>query len=119
MVIRAHYYASLIYSYQALAFGFEAARTIGSAVIHLFKEIRSLSVWPLFIAGTESWADIHGQTVVRDLFEESINVTGFWCNNAAIRFLLTFWARPEHHGVGKWVQYARQYQQDVGPFLVF
>ncbi|KAA8647304.1 hypothetical protein EYZ11_009798 [Aspergillus tanneri] len=129
-VIRAHYYSSLIYCYQALASVEEASQAIGYYISLLFDEIQFIAVgptrifshnifFPLFIAGTEYGADEHGQSIIQALFLEAITTSGFWCNHSALQFLRAFWARTESQRTWKWITYARENEQHIGPFLVF
>lgn len=127
-VIRAHYHASLIYGYQALAPPIEAIETISSVMTLLFHEIESITAepmpafchdmfFPLFIAGTECRTDGHRQNMIETLFVQLISASGFWCNQAALRFLRAFWAKPADSE--SWIQYARENEHEFGPFLVF
>ncbi|KAJ5601342.1 hypothetical protein N7510_010876 [Penicillium lagena] len=127
-VIRAHYYCLLIYSYQALASPMEAAQNISPLMGLLFLEIQTLTegpahhfshdvFFPLFIAGTESREDEQHQSLLQLLFIQSISTTGVWCNHAALQFLRAFWARPE--STGNWIQFARENEQELSPFLIF
>lgn len=129
-VIRAHYYASLIYLHQALAPGMESTQNMGSFITLLFHETQSLTAeatplfshdmfFPLFIAGTECSTDEHRQGLIEALFAKLIAATGFSCNYTALQFLRAFWTSPENQGVGKWIQYARENESRIGPFLIF
>jgi hypothetical protein len=128
-IVRAVYHATLIYSYQALAPS-SAAEAIRTPMTHLMQEIDFVTAGPvhilshdiflpLFIAGTESWADTAKQTAIENLFLDLVSTTGLWCNSTAINFLKAFWNRAEYHGVGKWITFARENESDIGPFLIF
>ncbi|PYH96555.1 hypothetical protein BO71DRAFT_427983 [Aspergillus ellipticus CBS 707.79] len=128
-LIRAHYHAIRIYIYQAHAPHMVAAKSISASLKILAHEVQSLATgpthlfshglfFPLFIAGTESWADEHGQDIFSRLFLGLLYSTGVWCNYAALQFLRVFWARPESHGTGRWIQFARENESKIGTFLV-
>lgn len=129
-IVRAVYHASLIYAYQALAPITEATAEMGTSLPALLAEIEFLTAGPvhsfshdifvpLFIAGTECWADEGRQLDVEKTFRELLAAMGIWCNFTALRFLKAFWARREYHRVGGWIPYARENEGDNGPFLVF
>lgn len=126
-VIRSHYYACLIYCYQCFGSENEAARKKDSFVDLLHSEIELIAatvmedfahdiVWPLFVAGTESWWDVQRQKTVEDLFMESICKSGFWCNHGALEFLRGFWKSTN---TGGWLKYARDRRDEIGTFLIF
>ncbi|OJJ30540.1 hypothetical protein ASPWEDRAFT_164800 [Aspergillus wentii DTO 134E9] len=129
-LIQAYYYTTLIYSYQALAPLPETAVLIQTLVSQLFDEIEVFTAdtihiishnifLPLFIAGTESWADSARQGMIERLFQSLVSATGVWCNYSAMHFLRAFWARAEYHGIGKWIQYARENERGKSQFLIF
>lgn len=132
-IVRAVYQSSLIYCYQALASIEEATETIDASRIALLAReidfvtagpVHNLShdiFLPLFILGTEAWSDETRQTEIEKVFLELVSATGLWCNYTALRFLRAFWARgnAQYHGVGKWIQFAREHERDNGSFLVF
>ncbi|KAM6521834.1 hypothetical protein FALCPG4_011538 [Fusarium falciforme] len=129
-VMRAQYYACMIYNYQAIASWSKAEEAIPSLVDSLFDEIMFITTWPvpavslyvsfpLFIAGTECRANKERQCTIHDLFVKSISATGFSCNTAVIQFLIAYWAASESHAVGRWIQYARENEHQMIPFIVF
>lgn len=128
-IVRAVYHASLIYCYQALT-PLEATESVGTSMSLLIQEIEFVTAGtvhilshdiflPLFIAGTECWAYNTRQNAIERLFLDLVSATGLWCNHTAIQFLKAFWARTEYHGVGGWIQFARENEADNGPFLIF
>lgn len=131
-IVRSVYYASLIYCFQALATKEEAQIAIDTSLPHLNQDIDFVTAGPvhflshdiflpLFIAGTESWADPTRQATIERLFVELISDTGLWCNRTALHVLKSFWKSENfaYHSVGKWIQFARENEQDNGPFLIF
>lgn len=126
-LIRAHYYACLIYCYQALAPVFEAKQVIDAYVQPILDEIQFLAAgtriftqnvfFPLFIAGTEYGKDEHGQAMIQAIFMDLIISTGTWCNHTVLQFLRAFWARPDFQKT--WIQYARENEQNLSPFLIY
>ena len=128
--IRAVYYAICIYSHQALAPNGDTKEEIEKSISFLENEIKFLTAGsahmfshdifvPLFILGTECWGDKSKQDEVEKQFVHLLSSTGIWCNSTALHFLKCFWATPEFHGTGKWIQYARENEKHNGPFLVF
>ena len=128
-VIRAQYYANLIYSYQALADDSKAIQMIRTSTSQLYHELTIIATssisslahnifWPLFIAGTEA-TDEGSQDLVEALLNNCIYITGFWCNNLALQFLRGYWKNINRGYKKTWIQYARQYQHSIAPFLVF
>ncbi|PYI09845.1 hypothetical protein BO78DRAFT_415401 [Aspergillus sclerotiicarbonarius CBS 121057] len=129
-LIHAHYHASIIYTYQALAPPAETMEAVASSLPVLFDEIQRVTrgirhafshdvFFPLFIAGTECWGERHRQETIGGLFLMLLSATGMWCNHRALAFLQDFWSSPESHGTGKWIQYARESANRIAPFLVF
>ncbi|KAK1148902.1 hypothetical protein N8T08_007574 [Aspergillus melleus] len=127
-MVRAHYYACLIYFYQALAPTLEARPAIDAYIGPLFAEIQFLTVgstrtfsqnlfFPLFIAGTEYARDEDRQAVIQALFMDLISSTGVWCNHTVLQFLRAFWTRSECQGT--WIQYARENERSLSLFLLF
>ena len=129
-VVRAHCYAGIIYSNQALVRCREATKVTTSLLGPLLHEIELARdgatsdfdhdvFWPLFIAGTECGLDQEKQSIIQMHFIESITSTGFWCNYTALQFLRAFWLGIDKHMSEDWIQYARDRQHDIGTFLVF
>ncbi|PYH49322.1 uncharacterized protein BP01DRAFT_75496 [Aspergillus saccharolyticus JOP 1030-1] len=129
-MVKVHYYASLIYVEQALAFRRGAERVLHTYLPVLFHDLQSLAkdtthvfshvlFFPLFIAGTECWGDEHRQAMIQRAFVDLIAATGAWCNHTALQFLCAIWARPEYWGVGQWIRYARENENEIGPFMLF
>ncbi|KAH8423246.1 Zn(II)2Cys6 transcription factor [Aspergillus melleus] len=127
-MVRAHYYACLIYFHQALAPALEARPAIEACLGPLFDEIQLLTAgstrtfsqnlfFPLFIAGTEYARDEDGQAVIQTLFMDLISSTGVWCNHTVLQFLRTFWTRSECQGT--WIQYARENERNLSLCLLF
>ncbi|KAB8231581.1 transcription factor domain-containing protein [Aspergillus alliaceus] len=130
-VIRAHYYACYIYIHQALAPPADkTSQQITYFVRLLFYEIRAITAdsphsfahalfFPLFIAGTECSVDTLQQTLINTIYKEFMSITGLWCNYSGLQFLYAFWARPDASRGTNWVRYAREHEDQLGPFLVF
>lgn len=135
-IVSAVYHSSLIYSYQALsptdADGGDTTETIKTSIAQLTSEIDFVTAGPvhilshdiflpLFILGTETYADEAKQKTIENLFLKLISTTGLWCNDTALQFLKAFWdgRNAAYHGVGKWIQFAREHERDNGPFLIF
>ncbi|KAF4958729.1 hypothetical protein FSARC_10954 [Fusarium sarcochroum] len=129
-VLRAQYYACLVYSYRALASELEKTAIIPALVDSLYDEIMFITAFPaeavshdisfpLFIIGTECRGNIQRQLVIQNLFVETIATTGFSCNTAVLQFLRDFWSVSELGAAGGWIQYARDNEQRMSPFIVF
>ncbi|PYH81232.1 hypothetical protein BO82DRAFT_92358 [Aspergillus uvarum CBS 121591] len=129
-MVKAHYYAILIYLEQALAPRRHAERAINLHLSILFQDLQGLVkdsshvfshvlFFPLFIVGTECWGDAHRQSAIQKAFIELIVATGAWCNHTVLQFLLALWARPDYWGMGQWIRYARENEGEIGPFMLF
>ncbi|KAI5461590.1 fungal-specific transcription factor domain-containing protein [Mariannaea sp. PMI_226] len=129
-VIKAHYHASLIYSYQAFVSPAEVQEILGSSIDALFHEIQSALTgsidtfthdlfFPCFIAGTECRSDRLRQSVIEKLFYDTLVSTGIWFNYAALQFLKTLWASSEFEMGMNWIQYARRNETQIGTFILF
>lgn len=133
-IVSAVYHSSLIYSYQALAATEDdsTTETIATSIAHLTSEIDFVTAGPvhilshdiflpLFILGTETYADEEKQNAIENLFLKLMSTTGLWCNRTALQFLKAFWdgRNVAYHGIGKWIQFAREHERDNGPFLIF
>lgn len=128
--IRAVYHAICIYSHQALASSDEKNEQIEKSISLLEEEIEFLTAGsahmfshdifvPLFILGTELWGNRLKQDTVERLFTNLLWSTGIWCNSTALQFLKRFWATPGLHAYKTWIQFARENEEQNGPFLVF
>ncbi|OJJ99035.1 hypothetical protein ASPACDRAFT_44665 [Aspergillus aculeatus ATCC 16872] len=129
-MVKAHYYAILIYVEQALAPRRHAERAINLHLSILFQDLQGLVkdtshvfshvlFFPLFIVGTECWGDEHRQSIIQRAFVELIAATGAWCNHTVLQFLRALWARPDYWGMGQWIRYARENESEIGPFMLF
>ncbi|KAE8380348.1 fungal-specific transcription factor domain-containing protein [Aspergillus bertholletiae] len=130
-VIRAHYYACYIYIHQALAPPTDkTSQQITYFVRLLFHEIHAITAdsshsfahalfFPLFIAGTECSLDTPQQALINTIYKEFMAVTGLWCNYSGLQFLYAFWTRSDTSRVTNWIHYARENEDQLGPFLVF
>ncbi|KAF5571419.1 hypothetical protein FPHYL_455 [Fusarium phyllophilum] len=129
-VLKAQYYACLVYSYQALASDLEKTVAIPSLVDCLYNEIifvtscptESVShniSFPLFILGTASQLYTDKQVMIERLFTENIAATGFSCNSAVLQFLRDFWNATAAGSAQNWIQYARDNEERISPFIVF
>ncbi|KAH7117424.1 fungal-specific transcription factor domain-containing protein [Dactylonectria macrodidyma] len=129
-VIRAHYYAGLVYCHQALVRSADSAESMAAMVDQLFHEILAATsavptctifchdlFFPLFLAGTECRANPHRQRIVQGLFETTVSKTGLWCNNGGLAFLRKFWASEDFSG--NWIHFAREKESHISPFLIF
>jgi hypothetical protein len=61
---------------------------------NLYEWIHNLA-WPIFIAGTECYADGDRQLILRDLYQSLSDVTGFKHHGDVLTFLETFWSSGE------------------------
>ncbi|KAH7259356.1 fungal-specific transcription factor domain-containing protein [Fusarium redolens] len=129
-VLKAQYYACLVYSYQALASDLEKTAAIPPLVDCLYNEIIFMTSWPtesvshnisfpLFILGTVSQLHTEKQVMIERLFTENIAATGFSCNSAVLQFLRDFWSATAAVSAQNWIQYARDNEQRISPFIVF
>ncbi|CAH0046960.1 unnamed protein product [Clonostachys solani] len=130
--LRSHYYANIIYSYQA----FETPRdalaeeTVNHLLNLLFNDLEStLSgpvheythtiFFPLLIAGTECRGDGQRQALIGKLFMDSLTKTGMWFNHTALKFLHSFWERANHDKTKSWIHYARENEGEIGTFIAY
>ncbi|KAF1929910.1 uncharacterized protein M421DRAFT_418955 [Didymella exigua CBS 183.55] len=130
-VARAHHYATVVYSYQALA-----PEVIGEATVALealFTILKDMcttdneamtAFWhdmffPLLIAGTECSADEGLQAIVEHLYLTALSITGLWCNSASLQFLKSYWQRSQANVHMVWIQYVGNAESGTGPFIVF
>ncbi|KAI8715135.1 Zn(2)-C6 fungal-type domain-containing protein [Fusarium sp. LHS14.1] len=129
-VVRAHYHATIIYSYQAFAPADEVQELVKSTIDILLREMQSVLAGhvhtfshdlflPCFIAGTECRGDKLRQSIIERLFLDSLSVTGLWCNHTALQFLKTLWGSSEYEMGMNWIQYARQNEAQIGTFIAF
>ncbi|KAI1028653.1 hypothetical protein LB503_002102 [Fusarium chuoi] len=129
-VLKAQYYACLVYSYQALASDLEKTVAIPPLVDCLCNEVIFMTScptesvshnisFPLFILGTASQLNTEKQVMIERLFTENIAATGFSCNSAVLQFLRDFWNATAAGVTPNWIQYARDNEERISPFIVF
>ncbi|KAF5989364.1 hypothetical protein FBULB1_1022 [Fusarium bulbicola] len=129
-VLKAQYYACLVYSYQALASDVEKTVAIPPLVDCLYNEIIFMTScpiesvahnisFPLFILGTASQSYTNKQVMIERLFTDNIATTGFSCNSAVLQFLRDFWNATTAGSTQNWIQYARDNEERISPFIVF
>ncbi|KAF4340682.1 hypothetical protein FBEOM_5398 [Fusarium beomiforme] len=129
-VLKAQYYSCLVYSYQSLAPEAERIASIPDLIDRLYNEVIFMTSWPteavshnisfpLFILGTESQLYTEKQIMIERLFTEHIAATGFSCNSAVLQFLRDFWSALASEATRNWIQYARENEQRIRPFIVF
>ncbi|KAJ3549257.1 hypothetical protein NM208_g595 [Fusarium decemcellulare] len=129
-VVRAHYHATIIYSYQAFASASEVQNLVNSSIDTLLCDIQYVLAGhiqtfshdlflPCFLAGTECRRDKLRQSIIEKLFLDSLSMTGLWCNHTALQFLRTLWASPEYESGMNWIQYARENEARIGTFIAF
>ncbi|KAJ4217584.1 hypothetical protein NW759_008893 [Fusarium solani] len=129
-VVRAHYHATIIYSYQAFAPAEKVQELVKSTIDILLREMQSVLAGhvhtfshdlflPCFIAGTECRGDKLRQSIIERLFLDSLSVTGLWCNHTALQFLTTLWGSSEYEMGMNWIQYARENEARIGTFIAF
>lgn len=132
-IIEAHYYACLLYSYQALMPHAEDTGELQPIFDSLWQTIQSLTAnsslqfahdifFPLFIAGTECRTR-EQRSQVEALFMQSISATGFWCNYTVLQFLHLLWDQGSSNIEGEkgpnWIQFARLNRTKINTFCVF
>lgn len=129
-VVRSHYHASILYSYQAFAPADQVRHLVRATIDTLLRDIQSVLAGrvhtfshdlflPCFIAGTECRGDTLRRAIVERLFLESLSATGLWCNHTALEFLTTLWGSPEFEMGMSWIQYARENEARIGTFIAF
>lgn len=130
-IVKAHYYAVSIYCYQALKpCGHSNIESRKPSIENLLETIKCATLepqsafahdvfFPLFIAGTECQSDKARQQQIEKFFQESIFASGFWCNDAARRFLREFWESSSESGSVNWISFARKNEHEIGSFVVF
>jgi hypothetical protein len=57
--------------------------------------------------------------MIERLFTENIAATGFSCNSAVLQFLRDFWNATAAGSIQSWIQYARDNEERISPFIVF
>lgn len=130
MVANAHYYAGLIYCYQALAHSSEVESLLQSSADALFCELQSVAggewrnfdhdlFWPLFIAGTQSLCNTRRQADIEGYYHTLMASTGFWCNAEALKFLRSYWTEAPWGLYDSWIHFARAREAESGSFLVY
>ncbi|KAK8925572.1 hypothetical protein VCV18_006002 [Metarhizium anisopliae] len=130
-VARAHYFAAIIYSYQAFQTCHEKGAALPGLLQPLLADVRFVMAgptdelfhdlfFPLFIAGIESASDPLMRAEIDGLFLESLSRTGVWCNYTALQFLRSFWsATSTLQEPMNWMDFARQNLSVMEPFIVF
>ncbi|KAJ8107776.1 hypothetical protein OPT61_g8630 [Boeremia exigua] len=130
-IVRTHCYATVIYSYQALApAAMSGAATTSEALIAVLQGIcttdsRTMKAFwhnlyfPLLIAGTLCSADEGLQRTIEQFFLTALSISGAWCNNTSLQFLREYWRRPTADASMTWIQYARSRGTQTGSFIVF
>lgn len=127
--IRAVYHAICIYSHQALSTNPENGVQMERSISLLAHEVEFLTSGPahmfshdifvpLFILGTVCWGNQSRQDQVEGQFRRLLSSTGIWCNSTALQFLKGFWATSNLQYLN-WIQYARENEEQNGPFFVF
>ncbi|CEO59246.1 hypothetical protein PMG11_03927 [Penicillium brasilianum] len=129
-IIDAHYYATLVYSYQCLAPHAEHTQTLKGycdIIWHIVQSVTESSYtafihdvfFPLFIVGTQCATDKERQLHVELAFLQSISATGFWCNQTALQMLRLFWEHSHQSENETWIQFARRNEATIGQFVIF
>lgn len=130
-VARAHYYATVIYCYQAFKTSDEKRTTLPELLEPLLRDVHFVMAgptdelfhdlfFPLFIAGIESASNTQRQSEINGLFLESLSRTGVWCNFSALQFLRTFWSTSSTLGTTlNWMDFARENLSSIEHFIVF
>jgi hypothetical protein len=129
-VIDAHYYATLVYSYQCLAphaENIQRVESYGDMIFHTIQSVTASShtafihdiFFPLFIVGTLCRNNKERQSELETIFLQSISATGFWCNHTALQMLRLFWEKSDQRGHETWIQFARRNEATIGPFVIF
>lgn len=129
-IIDAHYYATLVYSYQCLAPHPKYTQKLDEYCDIIWHTIQSVTkssypafihdiFFPLFIVGTQCLNDRERQSEVETAFLKSMSATGFWCNQTALQMLRLFWEHSDHTVGESWIQFARRNEAAIGPFVIF
>lgn len=129
-IIDAHYYATLVYSYQCLAPRTKYTQTLEEYCDIIWHIVQSVTqspytafihdvFFPLFIVGTQCATDKERQSHVELAFLQTISATGFWCNQTALQMLRLFWGHSDQSGNETWIQFARRNEAAIGPFVIF
>jgi hypothetical protein len=130
-VARAHYFATIIYGYQAFKTFEEKSVVLPSLLEPLLSDVRFVMAgptdelfhdlfFPLFIAGIELVSDAEMRREIDNMFVESLSRTGVWCNYSALQFLRNFWgvASTAQEPVN-WLDFARANLSAMETFIVF
>lgn len=119
LVVWMYYYATLIYSTQALSELSTTMKDKSDACAHILDCLQRLShtrnklhftqdlVWPLFIAGTELRGDQASQKVIEDGFQTVINLSRALDRSRVLSFLKSWWHTAESDVVS-WIDFARK-----------
>lgn len=129
-IIDAHYYATLVYSYQCLAPHPKHNQKVDEYCDMIWHTIQTVIkssypafvhdvFFPLFIVGAQSLNDRERQSQIEVAFLQSISATGFWCNQTALQMLRLFWELSDQTGGESWIQFARRNEAAIGPFVIF
>ncbi|KAK9852076.1 hypothetical protein MYU51_009107 [Penicillium brevicompactum] len=118
LVVRMYYYATLIYSTQALSELPTADKDKSYARDQILDCLQRLShtrnrlhftqdlVWPLFIAGTELRGDQLGQKIIENGFKTVINLSRALDRSRVLSFLKSWW-HTFGDDVVSWIDFAR------------
>ncbi|KAH8424762.1 uncharacterized protein LDX57_002505 [Aspergillus melleus] len=118
LVVSMYYYATLIYSTQALSELSTAETAKKEACSHILNHLKLLSetrnglrftqdlVWPLFIAGTELRGDRAGQKIIENGFKTVIHTSRALDRSRVLLFLQSWWNVAGDEFVS-WVDFAR------------
>ncbi|OKP06299.1 hypothetical protein PENSUB_6289 [Penicillium subrubescens] len=129
-IIDAHYYATLVYSYQCLAPHPKYNQKVDEYCDMIWHTIHRVIkspypafihdvFFPLFIVGTQCLNDQERQSHIEMAFLQSMSATGFWCNQTALQMLRLFWEHSNQSEGESWIQFARRNEGAIGPFVIF
>ncbi|KAF3398384.1 hypothetical protein F1880_006233 [Penicillium rolfsii] len=129
-IIDAHYYATLVYSYQCLASQTNNNSKVDNYCDMIWYTIQTVIkspypafihdvFFPLFIVGTQCVNDRERQFQVEMAFLQSMSATGFWCNQTALQMLRLFWEHSDQTRGESWIHFSRRNEAAIGPFVIF
>ncbi|PMB71143.1 Transcriptional activator protein UGA3 [Beauveria bassiana] len=100
-LVDVYHHTAVLYSYRCLGYATADNADWQPTVTKLFEQLLCFRYpgiciqnlpWPVFIAGTECWADTQRQQIVRDLLGKILSATSFRHYEGVLSFLNAFWS---------------------------
>lgn len=121
------YQAGLIYLYRVCLAADAADSAAALPLRRLFEALDRATnmtlahymVWPLFIAGTESVGNTERQSLVATKMEEVIRMSGSLGRPRVLAFLRELWERGGRQENVRWIQIAKQWDDEGNAITLF